>query len=172
MFKKHVECVVLAVVLLLVIGCGTVIHGARQEVSFSTDPAGAHVTVTGLKGQFGDCETPCTLDLKRKREYKVEITKDGFAPAELVIDRKMSGAVWGNIALGGIIGFIVDFSNGAAYKLKPETIHATLNTQSSSLSGAEEFKLVILDIESLEEGEMPDISELVETTLPLWQGRR
>lgn len=102
-------------------------HGTKQMVSFQTSPAGALVEVTDAMGvSYGTCETPCTIDLKRKKEYHVDITKSGYDPASFVIERKGSGWIWGNIIFGGVIGLVIDLMNGAAYKLEPELLQITL----------------------------------------------
>jgi hypothetical protein len=47
----------------------------------------------------------------------------------------------GNILLGGIIGMVVNYANGAMYKLKPETINLMLVTASIQ-NGADELYVV------------------------------
>lgn len=165
--EDRVKYVVLAAALLLLAGCASVINGTKQEITFSSDPGGAHVTVTDAKGLSENCVTPCTLDLKRKQTYQVMIEKEGFAPAEFDIEKGMNGAVWGNLILGGIVGFIVDFSNGAAYRLKPPAIEATFSDQSGSLIEADEFRLVITDIETLSDVERSNLNDAIGATLSL-----
>lgn len=70
--------------------------------------------------------TPGKLSLERDRSYDVTFEKPGYLPAHTHVSQEASGAVWGNILLGGLIGICVDFSNGAAYNLEPGTVSATL----------------------------------------------
>jgi len=137
---------------LVIIGCASIMHGTRETVVFESSPGGATVEVSDAMGvSYGTCETPCSIDLKRKREYKVKINKAGYAPVEMVIQRKSSGWIWGNILIGGVIGLIVDFTNGAAYKLSPTELHATLSKESVGHlpDGNQGDVLVIFDFDKL-----------------------
>ena len=141
---------------LTILSCAAIIHGSKQSVSFQSSPSEASVEVFDAMGMsYGFCETPCKIELKRKNEYKVKITKPGYAPVELVIERKTSGWVWGNILFGGIIGLIVDFTGGSAYRLAPSELHATLaETSGGFLPGTDDGDvLVILDFERLSDTE-------------------
>ncbi|UCG62226.1 MAG: PEGA domain-containing protein [Candidatus Zixiibacteriota bacterium] len=136
----------------LFFGCASIIHGTKQDITFQSSPAGASVSAsTSLGVSFGSCETPCTLELKRKKEYNVTISKPGFTPVEMVIERKSDGWIWGNILLGGVIGLIVDFSNGAAYKLSPEEVVVTLSEESIGINPGsnDEVRIVFVDLEQL-----------------------
>lgn len=142
----------LTVAVMAIIGCASIIHGSGQTVTFQSTPTGATVEVTDAMGfAYGNCETPCSIELKRKREYKVLISKGGYSSAELVIQRKSDGWIWGNLLFGGVIGLIVDFSNGAAYKLSPDELQATLTEESLGTAQPEGFEqaLLIFDLDEL-----------------------
>ena len=160
---------VLTVVALLAVSCASIIHGTKQTVNFQSTPTGASVEVfDGMGVSYGVCDTPCSLDLKRKREYKVRIIKSGYAPAEMVIQRKGDGWVWGNIFFGGVIGLIVDFTNGAAYKLDPTTLEVTLSQESiGSLNMPDEGAgIMLFDIEDLSPAERAKLADLTPIPWP------
>lgn len=102
-------------------GCATVIHGTTQQVRFESAPPG----VTASAGSQ-TVTTPGELKLARDRSYEVTFEKPGYVSAHSHIGQTESGAVYGNILLGGLIGLLVDYSNGAAYDLQPATVFATL----------------------------------------------
>ena len=53
--------------------------------------------------------------------YSFEVTQEGFSPAKGTVTAGVNGWFFGNIAFGGLIGFlIVDPLTGAAFKLPPE----------------------------------------------------
>lgn len=106
-----------AVVLVLaMVGCATLISGTSQKFGVSTTPSGATVVVDNQeKGR-----TPVVLKLDRREDHAVKITLSGYKPFETTLTRKINGWFWGNLAFGGIVGIIVDVSNGAMYKLKAE----------------------------------------------------
>ncbi|MBI3292584.1 MAG: PEGA domain-containing protein [Elusimicrobia bacterium] len=105
--------------------CATIMHGTRQDVSISSNPTGATVTIDGQsKGK-----APLVADLKRKNNHLIKIELPGYAPFEMWTTTKVSGWVWGNIVFGGLIGLAVDAISGGLYKVTPEQIAATLNKQ-------------------------------------------
>jgi len=46
----------------------------------------------------------------------------------------VSGWVWGNLAIGGLIGLAVDAISGGMYKLTPEQISASMMSGSANVS--------------------------------------
>ena len=102
--------------------CATIMQGTTQQVSISSSPTGAKVTID--QREFGS--TPVIADLKRKDNHVVQITMDGYEPYQVSLSRGVSGWVAGNIVFGGIIGLAVDAITGGMYKLTPEQITATL----------------------------------------------
>jgi len=98
--------------------CATIMHGTRQEVGISSSPSGAEVWVDDIK--MG--ETPVIAKLRRKDSHTVKLILPGYQPYEIAITRSVSGWVWGNIAIGGLIGLGVDAMSGGMYKLSPEQV--------------------------------------------------
>jgi len=104
-------------------GCATVINGTTQKISVDTGPCGADCQVVGDSARY---TTPCQLELKRKEDHLVKITKESYEPETVDIKHSMSGVVVGNVLLGGLIGVGVDAADGAACKLTPEKINITM----------------------------------------------
>lgn len=117
------QYLVAAFALAFVVGCGTIIHGSTQQVSVASNPSGAQVEIDGLnKGT-----TPVTAELSRKDQHTVKLDLDGYEPYELIVNRKVSGWVAGNIIFGGLIGLAVDAISGGMYKLDPAEVQAALD---------------------------------------------
>lgn len=128
------KIVAVSLVLGLLAGCATIMHGKTQSVGISSIPEGATVTVDNQP--VGT--TPVFADLKRKDEHVVRISLEGYTTATLTLSRKTSGWVWGNILFGGLIGLAVDAITGGLYKLEPEHLSATmLREQSTALNNNE-----------------------------------
>ena len=123
--KKSFSFIILCSIACLV-GCGTIIHGTTQELGLTSDPTGATVIIDG--NDHG--ESPVTAELSRKDKHTVLVTLDGYQSHEMIVNRKVSGWVWGNIVFGGLIGLGVDAITGGMYKLDPEEIHARLSRSS------------------------------------------
>jgi hypothetical protein len=103
-------------------GCATVLNGTSQPVGFRSDPAGAEIAlVTGLK-----CTTPCEYSMKRGHDSRVTFTKEGYEPVTVYIQSRTGGGVVGNILAGGLIGGVVDGSNGASNHLYPDPVYVRL----------------------------------------------
>lgn len=118
-------CISLLCVSLLFSGCASMINGTTQMVPVTTTPNGAKVTEDGaLLG-----ETPFNYEFPRKKKHILNFSKEGYQDEQKMIEQKISGVYFVNAAwglLGVIIGSIVDFSNGAGYKLVPKTLHVNL----------------------------------------------
>ena len=99
-------------------GCATVLNGTNVDYSTVTNPEGAKATFTsGL-----ECVTPCTLEMKRKNDQRVDLYREGYKPTYVLIQSKLGGAGFGNLIAGGIIGGVVDGSNGASNRLYPRPL--------------------------------------------------
>ena len=104
-------------------GCATVLNGTSQPVEFASEPSGAEAKlVTGLK-----CETPCQYNLKRGKDNAVTFTKDGFKPETVYIQSRLGGSAIGNVLAGGLIGGVVDGTNGASNHLYPDPVTVRLS---------------------------------------------
>jgi len=121
MFKKTVCIVVCIAFVTTLYGCATIVHGTQTKVLLSSEPAGATAIVGNRK-----VITPATVTLKNSESYQAIFKKDGYEDAYYNIDREMSGWVWGNVLLGGIIGLIIDNTSGGAYKLVPTEVNVML----------------------------------------------
>lgn len=137
---------------LTTVGCATVVRGTKDEAKFESDPAGATVTVEAISsdklGPF-DCKTPCELELKRKREWNVVFTLDGYKPATGILKPKVTGggvaSGAGNVIAGGIIGIGVDAGTGANLDLRPNPMKARLAKVDS---GADSYVLTEEQLEA------------------------
>jgi hypothetical protein len=122
--------------------CATVIHGNHQDVGISSSPTNAVVRVDGAN--VGN--TPVNAKLTRKDNHVVSIELPGYQAYQATLTRGVSGWVWGNIAIGGLIGLAVDAISGGMYKLTPEEMHAEMRSQSASVSSVNDtlFIAVVL----------------------------
>ncbi|WP_271077357.1 hypothetical protein [Aurantiacibacter sp. MUD61] len=99
-------------------GCATVLNGTNQPVEFESEPTGA--TIETLAGQT--CTTPCAFEMRRGSDSMVTFTAAGYEPVTIYIQSRTGGSVAGNLLAGGIIGGVVDASNGASNNLYPDPV--------------------------------------------------
>ncbi len=104
-------------------GCGSIIHGSKQQVSFDSKPQGATVKLNNGT-RF---TTPQTVELRRADDHTVTIEKDGYEPERITLKRDFNAVatILGNI-LWLVPGVIVDFLVGGAWTLDPEHISVDL----------------------------------------------
>jgi hypothetical protein len=113
-------------------GCATIINGTTQKIPVSSEPSGANCTVVGDNTKY---TTPCQVELARKSDHFLKLEKEGYDPATVEIKHVLSGAVAGNILLGGLIGWGVDAATGSQNRLIPETVHISFKASSPSTTG-------------------------------------
>ena len=108
-------------------GCATIISGSTQKVNVTSNPSGAMAKVDGNLAAL----TPTVFTLERKQDHTVEVSKEGYRTATVILRHTMNGATAGNILAGGVIGIGVDAMSGAMYKLIPDRIDVNLEAQSA-----------------------------------------
>lgn len=109
-------------------GCASIVHGTRQKIAITSRPAGADVSIDGeARGQ-----TPLEVELKRKDDHKVVLSQKGSSPQEVRLENRISGWFWGNLGFGGLVGLVIDATNGAMYKLKPDKVSVQFQASDES----------------------------------------
>ncbi len=116
--KRFALAAIAATVAFATSGCATVLNGTNVDYTAETRPEGAQAKFTN--GQ--ECKTPCTLELKRKTDQRVDLYADGYKPTYVLIQSKLGGGSFGNILLGGGIGAVVDGTNGSSNRLYPRPL--------------------------------------------------
>src|SRR5215471_14546738 len=118
-------------------GCATIINGSSQKLAVDSNVKGATVLLNGQP--LG--KTPLLTEIKRGKEgAKLAVQADGFQPYEVTLNRKMSGAFFGNILSGGLLGSSTDSSTGAMYEYEPGTYFASLTPLQGSPQARESWR--------------------------------
>jgi uncharacterized protein YceK len=109
-------------------GCATVVNGTHTSYRTESQPTSA--TVKFSNGQT--CTTPCKLEFRRKDHVRADISVPGYKPTYVLIQSKLGGATFGNLIAGGIVGGVVDATNGASNRLSPDPLIVKLAPEGSS----------------------------------------
>jgi hypothetical protein len=130
------DLAVLAVAVCMLGGCATTIRGTTDVLVVESDPPGAAVNVSnGLTGS-----TPATFRLRRKGDYVVTISKDGYEPVTVNVLHKVgtagSAGMAGNLLVGGLIGAAVDAGSGAMFDLVPNPVRVNLVARAVSAAAS------------------------------------
>ncbi|MDE3016639.1 MAG: hypothetical protein KGI29_06955 [Pseudomonadota bacterium] len=110
-----------ATVILLIIalpGCSSIIEGRSQEIMINTSPPAASCSLTRNGESLGTISpTPGSMYVE-KTKYDILITcnKKGYETATYLNHSGVAGATFGNIVLGGGIGWAIDSASGADNK--------------------------------------------------------
>src|SRR5690348_10821126 len=99
-------------------GCGTITQGTSQEIAITSNPSGGHCELT-RKGEHVATldKTPGTVKVdKTKNDILLTCTKDGFQEASTNLESGYGAGTFGNIILGGGIGWAIDSATGADNK--------------------------------------------------------
>lgn len=109
-------------------GCATIVGGgSNQAMMLEGAPSEARYTVRSSSGiQMSSGSLPASFTLPRKNEYQVDVSLDGYETRTAAVTRGTNNWIWGNLVFGWVVGFIVDFATGSAYKLEPSFINVTL----------------------------------------------
>jgi hypothetical protein len=137
---RAVRLPLIAAVTIAASACATIAGGGTsQGVSISSEPSGAAFAVKSSSGiQMASGTTPQIVKLPRKNEYQIEFSVPGYRSQSVALTKGLNGWVWGNLIIGWVPGFIVDFASGSANKLEPSLVQVTLQR---GVAGAEEGKL-------------------------------
>lgn len=125
--------------------CATIMHGGKQDIYLSSHPQGAVVRVNNIA-----TTTPGAITLDRKRScYVLIFEKEGYESVEVQLRRTIDGWFFGNILIGGIIGIVVDFMTGAAYKITPQDVCIDFEEKDTALLKKNKDIVVFVDMEYL-----------------------
>ena len=125
---KRIGVLMLSALLVSTAGCATILGGgSNQPLSIQSTPSEATYTVTSSSGiEMSSGGVPATISLPRKNEYQIDISLDGYETRTVAVTKGINGWIWGNLVIGWIVGFAVDFLTGSAYKLEPALVNVTL----------------------------------------------
>ena len=107
---------VLAIITLA--GCSSIIEGRSPEITINTNPPDASCTLVRNNLPIGTVSPTPSSILVEKTKYDITIKcdKDGYQEATYFNKSGVAGATFGNIVLGGGIGWAIDSAEGADNK--------------------------------------------------------
>jgi hypothetical protein len=102
-------------------GCASIMRGKNQGMRFETDPPGATVAVTSDGQPSGKTyTTPAKVELRRSKEHRVLIAREGYQPVTFVLRPNWDGAsLPGFVLPGGSLSLGADRASGADLAFYP-----------------------------------------------------
>lgn len=115
---KTLPALGMALIALSLGACSSVIEGTTQQISINTNPPGADCSLKRQNEVIARVNpTPGAATIKKtKYDITVVCDKDGYQEATYLNHSGAAGATFGNIILGGGIGWAVDSASGADNK--------------------------------------------------------
>jgi hypothetical protein len=99
-------------------GCGTITQGTSQNITITSNPSGAHCDLTRKGEHVATLDhTPGTVKVdKTKNDILLTCNLSGYQEASLNLESGYGAGTFGNIILGGGIGWAIDSASGADNK--------------------------------------------------------
>lgn len=107
-------------------GCGFLLHGEKQDITFDSKPPGVAVTLDNTV-QF---VTPHTIAVARSVNHQIFFNKQGYEPQHLVIRHKflIGPSIVGNVLPFFPIGLAIDVITGAAWGFEEDYLAVDMTT--------------------------------------------
>ncbi len=110
-------------------GCATITRGTTDQLQIVSDPSGADVRTS----MGPTCITPCTLQVSRKDEFTVTVSKPGYIAENVPVKTQVAGngaaGFAGNVLFGGIVGMGTDAYTGATLEHVPNPVTVSLRPE-------------------------------------------
>ena len=118
---------VIAVAAACTVACANVMHGKTEEISVTSNPSGADVTLNN--GMIG--VTPFTITVPRERNLVFHFSKEGYQSADVFdqsnVEGKYIAADWATMLVTGLpFAWLNDVSSGAPRTHEQITVTANL----------------------------------------------
>jgi hypothetical protein len=119
----------------LLASCASIFSKSTYPVTINTTPHNIDITITDAKGLVVyQGMTPTTLPLDassgyfKPAWYEVSLSQSGYKPQTFLIEAKIDGWYFGNIAIGGFLGMLViDPLTGAMWRIPSQYYNFTLS---------------------------------------------
>lgn len=118
---KHFSKIVVAAFVLagpvLLSSCATIASGGDPSITITGDVS-EPVTITTEKQTYPGVSLPAIVQVKRHRleGQRIQITSDNYKFDDIILGKSVNGWAFGNILLGGLIGWGVDLGTNCVVK--------------------------------------------------------
>lgn len=120
--------------------CGLVFGGSRQVVRVDSSPTAAKIVTAPLTQDY---TTPASMSLERKKSYALTISKDGYTPRTIEIQRHVRAGMVVLDIVFGLVPLIVDAATGGWYGLSPKESTVTLDKVNANVDGPQSFSVTV-----------------------------
>lgn len=114
MIKKTLGTAFVVGTLCMFCSCATIVTGTKPTVIISGD-TNEPVTIRTSYKTYENVMLPTQVQVRRKHlsGQHISISSENYTYQDIMIDKKTNGWAWGNLALGGFIGWFIDLGTNA-----------------------------------------------------------
>ena len=115
--KKVFVAIASVVIMLSMSSCATLFAGGSPKILLEGDVK-EPVTITTDKQVYKDVTLPMMVEVNRHKieGKRIKIESPNFVYQDIILQKKIEGWTWGNIAIGGIIGWCIDMATNCVSK--------------------------------------------------------
>ncbi len=124
MKKKSFLATLVVGTLCLFSSCATIVTGTKPKVTISGD-TNEPVTIRTSYKTYENVMLPTQVQVKRKHlsGQHISVSSENYTYQDIMLDKKTNGWAWGNLALGGIVGWIIDLGTNAVSEPRTKEYH-------------------------------------------------
>ena len=142
--KRTIKSIKVALLLsapVLLSSCATIVAGGNPSITINGDVS-EKVTITTEKETYPNVNLPAVVKVNRHHldGQRIQITSDNYKFNDIVLEKAVNEWTFGNILLGGIIGWGIDLGTNCVSKpaQKNFTIHPIPKQQNDAVKGKDE----------------------------------
>lgn len=117
LMKYFSQIGIFAMCLVLMSSCATIFTGGNPNVTIYGDTPEPVTIVTEVK-TYKDVYLPCKVEVKRHKidGQHIRVVQSGKRYRDIILDKAVNGWAYGNILIGGLIGWGVDLITNCVSK--------------------------------------------------------
>lgn len=107
--KRILPVVLILLSLMTMTSCATLFKGGNPLITIDGDTPDPVTIITDVKA-YDSVYLPCKVEVKRHKLQgkRIKVIQEGKAYRDIVMEKTTSGWVFGNILLGGLVGWGID----------------------------------------------------------------
>ena len=124
--NKKLSLLALTMSTVLLSSCATIFAGGSPKILIEGN-VDEPVTITTDKQVYNNVKLPAMVEVNRHaiEGKRIQISSEHYNFNDIVLQKKIEGWTWGNIAIGGIIGWAIDMGTNCVSKPKQTQYNIT-----------------------------------------------
>lgn len=126
--KFITQTIVVAIMTMFVSSCATIVSGGSPTITIDGN-IGEPVTITTTKHTYSNVMLPYVVKVSRHKldGQRIYVQSETTRYKDVVLQKSVNGLAFGNILLGGLIGWGVDLGTNAVSKPAQEYFYINAN---------------------------------------------